>query len=78
MSKFIITYSKKIGKEEKEFETPELALEAITEKTVQIREEYPNGMAVIHKSDLEDMITQKKANEEYEADQLKIKQTEEK
>jgi len=73
MSKFIITYSKKIGKEEKEFETPELALEAITEKTVQICEEYPNGMAVIHKSDLEDMVTQKKANEEYLIEQAKIK-----
>ena len=71
MSKFIITYSKKIGSEEKEFETAELALEAITKKTVQIREEYPNGMAVIHKSDLEDMINQKKANEEYEAEQNK-------
>lgn len=72
MSKFIITYSKGlIKKETKEFNTPEETLEAITEKTIQIKEEYPNGEAIISKSDLEDMIVQKQANIEYEEEKAK-------
>ena len=75
MSKFIITYS---DEEIKEAETPEDALKLVTEETIEIREEYPNGHAFLRRNDLEDAINQKKAAEEYEAEQLKLKQTEEK
>jgi hypothetical protein len=76
MSKFIITNKKLLKNEVIEVETPEESLSLLTNKTIQIVEEYPNGIAVIHRCDLEDMITQKKANEEYEAEQLKIKSEE--
>ena len=68
MSKFIIINKKLLKNEVIEVETLEEALALLTDKTIKIVEEYTNGIAVIHKSDLEDMITQKKANEEYEAE----------
>lgn len=72
MSKFIITYKKGLIKTEvKEFETPEEALDNITAKTIQIKEEYSNGEAIISKSDLEDMLIQKQAAIEYEEEQAK-------
>lgn len=60
MSKFIITNKKGLFKKEViEVYTPEEALKKITENTIQIREEYVNGMAVVSKNDLIEMVEQK-------------------
>lgn len=61
MSKFIITNSNEEGTEQEEFETPEEALEAITDETTQIQEVYENGEAIIYRSTLEEMIARKKS-----------------
>ena len=78
MSKFIIKYKiidrkTLTGEEEKEFNTPEEALQALSENTLQIREEYVNGMSIISRDDLQEMIDHKMLNE-----QEKLKQKEEK
>ena len=76
MSKFIITNKKLLKNEVIEVETAEEALAIITEKTIQIIEEYPNGKAIVHKSDLEDMIVQKQAAVEYEEENAKKEKVE--
>lgn len=77
MSKFIITQKGVIKNKVLEFETPEEALAAVNEKTVQIKEVYANGEAIVYKDDLQEMIDHKQVCVEME-EEKKRKEKEDK
>lgn len=77
MSKFIITNKKLLKNEVFEVETPEEALALISEKTLQIKEVYANGEAIVYKDDIKEMIAHKQVCIEIE-EEKKQKEKEEK